>query len=65
MLTEYKLQDYHPWVLDSIYGDKETMINIMALGKMEASVKEIYSVILEGLVSKNGSLIPSREEKNL
>lgn len=63
MLIEYKMQDYDPLVLDTIYGDRDVMLDIIALGKTEASVKDIYSVILNSAISRNGSLIPSREEK--
>ena len=63
MLKDYKLHEYDPWALDFIYGDKETMLDIMAVGKTDAAVKEIYAVLLESTISKNGSVIPSREEK--
>ena len=35
----------------------------LGTGKNEGTVRELYGVLLEQVVSKNGSLIPSREEK--
>ena len=35
----------------------------MGKGKNEGRVEELYGFLLEQVVSKSGSLIPSREEK--
>ena len=48
--------NYDPLFVEFIYGDTKT------LGS-NFSVKEIYNLLLEKTISKNGSLIPSREEK--
>ena len=63
MLKEYKQYEYDPRLLENVYGDQQTMLDIMAVGKTDSPVKDIYQVMLDNLVSKNGSLIPSREER--
>ena len=46
-----------------IYGYTEDLIEIVKAEKKKAEVKDIYEILLEKVTQKNGSLIPSRNEK--
>lgn len=63
MVKDFKQYEFNPWFLGNVYGDQQIMLEIMNQGKAEAPVKEIYQILLDKVVSNNGSIIPSREER--
>ena len=52
-----------PYVARNLYGYSEEFVRIYTEGLALAPVKEIYNFLLKDVLYRNGSLIPSRNEK--
>ena len=57
------IRDYRE--IKQIYGYTEDMDKVVKEGIDKKEAKEIYKLLLEKVVQKNGSLIPSRNEKKI
>ena len=55
------IRDYRE--VRKVYGYTVDLMDIVKAERTEAEVKEIYNILLEKVTQKNGSLIPSRNEK--
>ena len=51
------------WIVNNLYGYTNDFVKVFAEGLAMAPVKLIYNFLLQGELYKNGSLIPSRNEK--
>ena len=51
------------WIVNSFYGYNEDFVRIYQEGLSTAPVKETYNHLLQDFICKNGSLIPSRNDK--
>ena len=51
------------WIVNSLYGYNEDFIKVYSEGLSTAPVKQIYNFLLQDEICRNGSLIPSRNEK--
>ena len=52
-----------PYIAGNLYGYSEEFVRIYTEGLALAPVKEIYNFLLKDVLYRNGSLIPSRNEK--
>ena len=52
-----------PYVARNLYGYSEEFVRIYTEGLVLAPVKEIYNFLLKDVLYRNGSIIPSRNEK--
>ena len=62
-LLEYNCSFREDNIVRSLYGYNEEFVRVYREGLSTAPVKEIYNFLLQDLLYKNGSLIPSRNEK--
>ena len=62
-LREYDCSIRDDQLVQNLYGYREDFIQVYQEGLATASVKEIYNYLLQDIVYKNGSLLPSRNEK--
>ena len=51
------------WNSNDLYGHTQGFLEVASNDLLNATVKEIYNFLLAGLIYKNGSLVPSRNEK--
>ena len=62
-LREYDCSMRYDQVVQNLYGYREEFTQVLQEGIATAPVKEIYNYLLQGIIYKNGSLLPSRNEK--
>ena len=62
-LREYDNSIRIDHLVHNLYGYKEEFMQVYEEGLATAPVKEIYNYLLQDIVYKNGSLVPSRNEK--
>ena len=51
------------WNSNHLYGHSKEFFEVASNDLLNATVKEIYNFLLADLIFKNGSLVPSRNEK--
>ena len=68
MIKEFKNYDCSfddDYMKDNLYGYSEEFQEILLAGFGEASVKDLYNYLMQDVLLKNGSVIPSRSEKKI
>ena len=55
----------NPESYGGIYGCTEVLINMIKSGVDFKDVSHIYDFLIEGIISKNNSVIPSRSERRI
>ena len=66
MLREFRRRDGNPTDLvlqNQIYGYRDEFQLVIRNDLVQGTTKQIYSLLLQEIISKNGSFIPSRNEK--
>ena len=66
MLREFRRRDVNPTDLvlqNQIYGYRDEFQLVIRNDLVQGTTKQIYSLLLQEIISKNGSFIPSRNEK--
>ena len=63
MAKEFMLPDAN--LTDSLYGHMEDLLRVARNNLLNEPAKQIYNFLLHDTIFRNGSFIPSRNEKRL